>query len=90
MNYEPELPDLSHLVPRDIFIGGNQRHLFGKGGMGIKQIMSHLHVILEVLKRFIKIICNLKLPFGAAEYRDSLCREKRCQSPNLRLMRKEQ
>jgi hypothetical protein len=27
-----KLPDQGHIIPPDIFIGGNQRHFFGKGG----------------------------------------------------------
>jgi len=38
------------------------------GIMGVKQVMSHLHIILEALKRFVKVFHYAKLSFGASKH----------------------
>jgi len=57
--------------------------------MSIKQIMPHLHIILKILKRSVKIISNFELSFSTAKYRNffrfSICQSKSdyCPSPRI-------
>jgi hypothetical protein len=62
------LPDQGNVVLCDIFIGVDECHPLGNSGMRIKQITAHLHIILEIIKGCVKIICHPYLPFQAAEF----------------------
>ena len=49
------------------------------GVMGVKQVMSHLHIILEAFKWLAKVFHYAKLSFGASEHGDFLscpCQDK--------------
>ena len=81
------LPNMGNIVPGDIFIGGNESHLFGNSGCD-KQITVHLHIILKVIKRRVKIVRHTELSFSAAKsalfYLFRLCRSKGKHSPPRR------
>jgi len=38
------------------------------GGVSVQQIAAHLHIILKVFKKRVKIFLHAKLPFGAAKH----------------------
>ena len=57
-------------ISDDLFGGFGQFGIAVKkphGGMGVKQIARHLHIVLEILKRFVKVIRNAELPLGATK-----------------------
>jgi len=56
-------------------ISGNFRHSLvtiekPDGGMSVQQIPPHLHIVLEIIKRSVKIVRHPYLPFQAAKDRD--------------------
>jgi len=86
-----KLPNMRNIVLYDILIHSDECHFFGKcicdqktvKGVSVNHWQSFengkvncfLHIVLEILKRFVKIRCHFELPFGTTEYRDffSLC-----------------
>jgi len=73
------LPDLRHVIFRNIFVNGDERHFFGKSSCD-KQVTPHLHIVLKVIERCVKVLSHAVLAFGTAEYRNflrfSICRSK--------------
>jgi hypothetical protein len=78
-------------VPNNTIGGLGQRFIAVEepnSGVSVQQIAAHLHIILEVFKGRVKVICHAKLPIGAAKYAFlypfHFCRSKGNYSPALR------